>query len=524
MQTLVIYDEPELIQVLGTFAKHVLGGEVIFAKNLAEAAVALRNYRVGTFSLIISRCNVTANDTAPADLDRIEATAVQFLRDMYPDEMLPACIFVAAQPTERYLDALAGMKRARLIPVMDVPVKIVEIIQELVNGKKVSRHEHFFDIEIALNGTGTGSYWRLRGKEGSGVERNGPIIIPPDELDTLLFHSELVGATKLEAELVATELIRRLGRDICRCIVEDRAHSPGLGDELCSRTSNWDRIDATRLRFEVDDKTSQLLVETLARPRRHDEKSEQDLWISRSPIFRRFGSSCGRMPLYKDRASREKGIHCLVIQGCSETFFAECGGAVKKYGEIKNATGEVNWLADYFDKDYAAFGMDTFKVVHASDYPDGGFGQCVRELLADGPWQLIHYTGHSDLGGDGEGYLVMGPHDGDVISIEEFAHAASKVQFVFLNSCLSANPGFIRRLVERDVPAAAGYAWPVPDIVAKTFCEAFYSDLFQSKADRGFIEYAYMRAKASLRDAYPSHAMWTAPLLYMQTMDGQASN
>jgi len=408
-----------------------------------------------------------------------------------------------------------------------VPERISTVIQELVNGVKPKRHEHLFDIEISLTGSGQGSYWRLRGKQGSGLTRDGSIIIPQDELDDLLIQSEAVGATRYDAGLTANKMIRRLGRQIYQCIVQDPAHSPGLGEELCSRTSNWDRIDATRLRFEVDDKTSQLLVETLARPR-YDGNSEEDLWILRSPVFRCFGARSARLPLYKDEASRKNDIHCLVIQGCSKTFKSVCGDEVKDYRAIDYANEEVNWLSNYLGHDRALFGLATFQVVHESDFPDGGFGKRVRELLVGGNWQLIHYTGHSDIDKAGEGYLVMGPDPEDVISIDEFARTANKAQFVFLNSCLSADPCFIRKLVQRDVPAAAGYAWPVPDQVAKTFCEAFYSELFlqteDAPSDRGFIEYAYMRAKASLRNAFPNHALWTAPLLYMQTMDGQMSN
>lgn len=519
-RTLVIYDEPDFMQVLGAYARHELGGETIYAQNLAEAAGALREAKIGTIDLIISRGHVSADQNTPPPLERSEPTAIQFLRAMYPDSVLPPCIFVAAGASQRYLEAINGLKNSRILPIMDVQAKIQGLIQELVNGIRPGRHEHFFDVEISLNGSGTGCYWRLRGNRGSGLEREGPIIIPPNELETLLLDSALVGATRHEAEELASKLIRRLGRDIYHCVLEDRTHNDGLGDEICARTFNWDRIDATRLRFEVDDMTSQLLVETLVRPRRNGEK-EEDLWILKGPIFRRFGTSCARPPLYKDKASRDNGIHCLVIHGCSKTFKAVLDGDIKQYRAIENANSEVEWLIQNIGDHHSSFGMATFQVVRQADFTGAGFGKHVYDLLESGQWHLIHYIGHSDVDRDGEGHLVMGPNLGDVLSIEDFAHAASKVQFVFLNSCLSANPGFIRRLVQRDVPAAAGYAWPVSDLVARTFCEAFYKELFASKEERGFIEYAYMRAKASLREAFPNHRMWTAPLLYMQAMDSQ---
>jgi len=307
-RTLVIYDEPDFMQVLGAYARHELGGETIYAQNLAEAAGALREAKIGTIDLIISRGHVSADQNTPPPLERSEPTAIQFLRAMYPDSVLPPCIFVAAGASQRYLEAINGLKNSRILPIMDVQA---------------------------------------------------------------------------------------------------------------------------------------------------------------------------------------------------------------------NANSEVEWLIQNIGDHHSSFGMATFQVVRQADFTGAGFGKHVYDLLESGQWHLIHYIGHSDVDRDGEGHLVMGPNLGDVLSIEDFAHAASKVQFVFLNSCLSANPGFIRRLVQRDVPAAAGYAWPVSDLVARTFCEAFYKELFASKEERGFIEYAYMRAKASLREAFPNHRMWTAPLLYMQAMDSQ---
>jgi len=520
MRTLVIYDEPDFMQLLGTYAKNEIQGETLFAKNLAEAAAVLRETKIGSIDLIISRGSVTASPDTPPPLERTEPSAIQYLRGMYPDEQLPPCIFVVAAATQRYLEAINGLKTARILPLLEVQARLPVLIKELVKGVKPPEYEHFFDVEISLNGSGEACYWFLRGHQGSGLKREGSIIIPQDELDTLLLYSELVGATKYEAELVASRLIRRLGKDIYRCLLEDRTHNQGLGDEICARTFNWDRIDATRLHFQVDDKTSDLLVETLIRPKLHDEL-EEELWILKGPIFRRFNSSCSRAPLYKDPASRDNAIHCLVIHACSTNFRTTLGDSIRQYREIANAELDVAWLDENLGQKRDACKLATFEIVHEADFPEGGFGARVREMLDIGAWQLIHYIGHSDIDSKGDGYLVMGPHEGDVLSIDDFARAADKAQFVFLNSCQSATSSFIRHLVKRDVPAAAGYAWPVPDLVAKTFCEAFYKELFRSKEKRGFIEYAYMRAKASLRAEFPNHGLWTSPLLYMQAMEGR---
>ncbi|SHG76674.1 CHAT domain-containing protein [Massilia sp. CF038] len=529
MRTLVIYDDAEFGALFGGFAVKELSGDYLFAQHLEDASAALRRHGTAGFALIICRCNVPLDKHTPIDMDRSAPISIEYLRRNFPDGTLPPCIFLAAQPSARCFEALEGMPNARLLPIMDVARALPAAIRELVKGEvnaKQGRH-HILDVDITLTGTGTGSCWHLHGKNGEGKEEGGIISIPPDDLDTLLFHSELVGATRADSQGLAGELIRRLGRDIYRCILEDSARCEGLGEQICTRSSGWDQIEALRFRFQVDDRTSHLLVETMARPVR-GSKQKEDLWMLRSPIFRRFCSRSDRLPLYKDRASRENGVRCLVIQGCTDEFAAPSGGRVSRYPALSHAGDEVDWIKGYLTQNSEKFGLATVEVLRHSDHPDGGFGQLVLQALEQGGWQLIHYTGHSDFARDGEGYLVMGPDPGDILSVDQFGRAANMAQFVFLNSCLSAHPRFVMKLLERNIPAVAGYAWPIPDDVARSFSEAFYAELFQDlpapSAQRGFLEYAHMRAKAKLHQANPSNSIWTAPLLFMQSMECQLPN
>jgi hypothetical protein len=135
---------------------------------------------------------------------------------------------------------------------------------------------------------------------------------------------------------------------------------------------------------------------------------------------------------------------------------------------------------------------------------------------------LREETAHSEPGPDKKACLVLGPRANDLFDVDLLARYGSHVQFVFLNSCSSADASFIQRLAERNVPAVAGYAWPIPDQVAAVFSKQFYTNLFTAQEGQGttrFLEFAFMRARAALYTSYKGESWWTAPLLFMQTLD-----
>src|SRR5207244_4451533 len=98
--------------------------------------------------------------------------------------------------------------------------------------------------------------------------------------------------------------------------------------------------------------------------------------------------------------------------------------------------------------------------------------------------------------------LVLGDGPDDVLDIDNFAQDARGAQFVFLNSCSSATGTFVARLVEKNIPAVAGYAWPLEDKHALAFSRKFYLELFEGERSRRFLEYSFMRGKAYLFDEF----------------------
>jgi hypothetical protein len=166
-------------------------------------------------------------------------------------------------------------------------------------------------------------------------------------------------------------------------------------------------------------------------------------------------------------------------------------------------------------------GLVKTTLMRPEDYQLGQYGAAVREVLSRDKWQLIHFIGHSAIGADDRAWLALGGEPDDLLDIAEFAARARHAQFMFLNSCATANGEVIRRLAEAGLPAVAGYACPIDDQAAQAFAKKFYVDLIPEQdregCARGFLEYAFMRARHYLYEQDSQHSAWASPRLYLQS-------
>lgn len=516
---LVIHEVAQIGVVIKSCMEAASSAAIVCVSNLKEARQVLRRRVVDECQLIVSSLSPPVDAEQPMPVDRGIATAIEFLRDIRQGEDGPPCILIDPAPTFAQNAELAGMKNVLIMAVPDIVGYLTGNARSMIANEPLpaSEENHLLDVEISI--TGNICNWHLMGKKGVGIDETGSINLNKDSLERLLLDSETVGRISptsdgLEAK---RKLVRRLGRDLYRCINEP-GESRGLWEAVSLYTNRMRLLEKTRFRFQVDSVTSQLLVEALTREDK-EQPDADDYWMLRTPMVRRFGPRADRSPLFTDSSSREKPVECLIILGNPNKF--QAGGAIGKgYATIRNASEEIKWLSDYLTNDSDLFGLAKPKVMRYDEHAAGTFGHAVRETLQQGQWQLIHYSGHSDIGTNGAGYLVLGDHDDDHIDIEEFARSASHAQFIFLNSCCSANVRFVQRSVERSVPAVAGYAWPIRDDIAAAFSREFYSNLFGRKekpSDR-LLEYAFLRARRYLHKEYEREAVWSAPLLFMQSM------
>ncbi len=513
---LVVFESAEMAIAVQACLQGTLPCRYVAVHNLKDARKALRKYPLDACRLMVSSLAPPASAEEAVPVDRGVATAVDFLAEIRDGGIDPPCIFIDAAPGSAQHEPIAGMAHVQLLAVNDMlaylPVQAARLVAH--EPPHDAGETHLLDVDIALSGTICN--WHLSGKNGVGISESGSIKLDSAMLERLVIDSLMARAVRDAPELTG-KLTLRLGRDLYRCFAAD-IDSNGLWEAVSMYTNRMRMLEKTRFRFQVDSVTSQLLLEALTREDA-DAPDSESYWMLRTPFVRRFGAQADRSPLFKDRHSRETPVECLVILG-NPARFAAPGALGRSYAAIGQASDEVAWLQDYLDSNRQAFGLAQPRVLRHGDYGRGEFGPAVRQALATGHWQLIHYTGHSDVGADGTGYLVLGDDPRDLLAIDEFARAATYAQFIFLNSCNSADASFIQRSVERNIPAVAGYGCPIRDDIATAFSRSFYENLFgrPEAPSRRFLEYAFMRARGHLHGTYRNENVWSAPLLFLQSM------
>jgi hypothetical protein len=514
---LVIYEGPEMAEAICGALARGLRIPAHSAANLAEAEGVLKQHDSASCKLIVASFTAPANDKVSAPLDRVEPDAVAFLRKARAlrNDDFPACIFTVSTTDPVHDELLRGLKNVELLALELVFTKLCDVARALAYGGPKALPSPL-DINITL--TANVGRWHLLNKQRK-IDRVGALKISREHLKTMLLYSSLVGALKPGHAQEMSELIHMLSMQLYQCLTGNPIDSDKLGEHIFHATERLTMLESTRLRFEVDAATSSLIVEALAYPGAGPD--EDDLWMLKLPIFRKFGGEGGRKPLFKDGASRIGPVKCLLIEGETEAFNG--GGEIaKRFGDLAGARTEIAWIKAHLDKHCEKFCLAPPTLLRARDHAPGEFAGVLRDTLRSEHWQLIHYSGHSEPGSDKRAYLVLGGRSRDLFDVDLLARYADDVQFVFLNSCSSANANFIQRLAEGGVPAVAGYAWPIPDQVAANFSRKFYQYLFPEKeggATSRFLEFAFMRARADLYTDYRGESLWMAPLLFMQTLE-----
>ena len=160
--------------------------------------------------------------------------------------------------------------------------------------------------------------------------------------------------------------------------------------------------------------------------------------------------------------------------------------------------------------------------------------EALTQALEQGDYQVLHYSGHSNVSGmGGELYLVSGQTGlTEALSGEDLAGLLvnNGICMVVLNSCRGAHAAsaeigddtatqsLAESLVRRGIPGVLAMAERIPDSVALTLSRLFYRNLKQGYP----VDLSLNRARQGLISAYGSHQLyWALPILYLhQNFDG----
>ena len=515
--TLVIHRDADMAATMAELLRGVVPGKPVATTNLADARAAMLDNGRAHCNLVVTSLSPPADADHPTPYYRDAPTIVAFLQEARAgrQDLTPGVILLVSTNDGARIAELQAMGNILSLQVATAARDLEPAARRLLypSAASANRYRHEVDVDITLSHDGLCS-WSVKGAAMNSLEDSGVIRIAPEDFYDLLMSSRATGRPRSD------EAVRWIGRKLYGHIMADLVKTDSLEQRFRARLSEPGRNDAARFRFLLDEETNALLVEALGKPRDGSQHADLEYWMLESPIFRKFGSRGERPALFKDRLSRLTPVRCLVIEGETGAFSA--GGAIgRSFPRLLTASSEVDWIEAYFRDHCEPFGLAPPVVLRHRDHPGPGFGARVRDTLRAGEWQLIHYVGHSALGSDRRAYLALGGGAEECLVIDEFADLASHAQFMFLNSCRSGDARFIMKLVGRNIPAVAGYAWPIEDEVASLFARSFYENLFGNQDSKRFIEYAFMRAKRALHQdqRFIDQPVWTAPLLYMQMRD-----
>ena len=153
----------------------------------------------------------------------------------------------------------------------------------------------------------------------------------------------------------------------------------------------------------------------------------------------------------------------------------------------------------------------------------------LTQALEQGHYHILHYSGHSNFGGNGGQIYLVSKKTGltETLSGDDLAGLLvnNNIQMAVFNSCLGAyrarseaaedsgERNLMESLVKRGIRSILAMSERIPDEVALTLTQLFYRNLSQGYA----LDLCVSRVRQGLISAYGSQQMyWALPILYLQ--------
>lgn len=152
----------------------------------------------------------------------------------------------------------------------------------------------------------------------------------------------------------------------------------------------------------------------------------------------------------------------------------------------------------------------------------------LTQALEQGRYQVLHYSGHSNLGANGGEIYLVSNRTGltETLSGDDLAGLLvnNNIQMAVFNSCWGAYSATLENsdtgernltdsLVKRGIQSVLAMSERIPDEVALTLTQLFYRNLSQGYP----VDLCVSRVRQGLISAYGSHQLyWALPILYFQ--------
>jgi hypothetical protein len=385
---------------------------------------------------------------------------------------------------------------------------VQERLPKLVD--RVERLEAGLEIDITLAGAKRTS-WRLKQKGDNPFEDFGELHVDERDLKQLVRRSK-----ELQDRVQRTGWQEELS-DIGTALVEMLFHGSHTNlkffEKFIEHRALVGGTAKTRVRVTLNDDTHPVFVEALK------DIDNPSFWMLNAPVYRRHDAAGARYPLFKDRTSREGPINCLVITADPQAGNIPDGEWAQPFAPLGEIEAEAKDIVAILNNANNTKGNGRVEHLSLANL-DADPIDTLNAKLSECTWHLVHFAGHGIKSTRDEAGLVLVAERGGVIRIADLANKLIGTQFLFLNSCRSADSHFVTKAVEHLVPAVLGFRWSVSDVGGANFARAFYTALFDPAVNR-YLEYAFMRARKAIHDKNSSDPTWASPVLVMQLDQAQ---
>lgn len=327
---------------------------------------------------------------------------------------------------------------------------------------------------------------------------------------------------------------RRMGEKAARLIRLAKLDAPlrALAEEVGG-------LERVRLIFETDRRSQSIPLEAV------EIWDETDFYVGdrrhlalNLPVFRTVKTSNlkdgtkPRLPLFATRAIEDRRINCLVIDATAEGVARLPDGTSEDLSSMAEGTREcddvIAKLTDLQEKvpilgRVERVPKESGEVLSRDQLFEAL--ECRGDWQGKGPWELVHFCGHSGLHpkeGDDRAYIYVpgseNPgYDAEGIDILRFARLLPHVRFLYLSSCCSADRGFVYELARKQIPAVLGFRWPLNDNTAAAFADSFYDNLFASDEAQDLVS-AFKISQERTHETHNQDNTWASAMLMVANM------
>jgi len=457
-------------------------------------------FRSKEYNLVIVALNIPKTSKAPLNTE--EEAGLAFLKKLRDDGFRKPSIVIADHMTTETLSRIRDLELSE--PLLrgkeDWEVSLNLRVRQQLDLSVVTQKKKTCWIDIRLDlEKRTGDY-EIRGNFLNGV-RGVLEQLHFGRLGKLVLHSKIVGSLRFPDWIA---LFQNIGEELLEQIFRSNYSFKYKFDQAVDALGSDENL---KIRFVITSSFHPVAFEALV-----DDDSMH--WMLRSPVYRKIDAST-ELGLFED----ENELAELPVKRCL-IIVADTEGLVPKIlpgvnGRILRPLRHVDSEGADLEQYLTNRGVIVRRLGGSSQ--DSASKRNVIDALKDGPWDTVHFAGHSFWDEEKSGKAVIflpGETQPQILEVEPLAVLlrAARTRFVYLSSCSSSGCGV--ELARKQIPAILGHRWVVDDELAAEHARLFYSNRFEYPES---LEKAFLYTRQAMYDKHRENQIWASSVLIKQT-------